>query len=265
MARAVDERRKEAERLRDYFEVQLLFAETIAEGTSRTLSDACLEFTNLHRQFGFGRIEGGAPSAEWTRYAAELERRPSGPDRLDWTVAFFAETPPKESGAHRFGCFSYELLGREDVVRIHFSNRDSADDCGPLTRAKAERRISELREMFGFIGSRHPSVRVLRGGSWLYNLEAYRRLFPPEYAASVFVPDRVRLDGTSSWGQLIDFRGFVKPAIRQALLENIRDLDIAAPWKAFPMRALGTQCAIEHFYGFYGCQARLDGRDGRAR
>lgn len=94
----------------------------------------------------------------------------------------------------------------------------------------------------------------MRGGSWLYNLEAYRRLFPPEYAASTFEPERVRLDGTSSWGQLLDFRGFVKPAIRQALLDNIRNLDIRAPWRAFPMRALGAQSAIEHFCQFYGCE-----------
>jgi hypothetical protein len=88
----------------------------------------------------------------------------------------------------------------------------------------------------------------VRGGSWLYNLEAYRRLFPEEYAASVFLPDRVRLDGTSSWGQLLNFRGFVKPDVRQALLDNMSRLDVAAPWKVFPMRALGAQSAIEPFY-----------------
>lgn len=144
----IDGRREEAERLRDYFEVQLLFAETVADRTSRTLSDSCLEFTNLHRRFGFGRIDGGAPSAEWTRYAIGLERCASRPDRLEWTAAFFADAPPKESATRPFGCFSYELLNADQVVRIHFSNGDSADGCGPLARVKADRRISELREMF---------------------------------------------------------------------------------------------------------------------
>lgn len=251
MGGVIDARREEAERLRDYFDVQLLFAETVADRTSRTLSDTCLEFTNLHRRFGFGRVDGGAPSAAWTRYAIGLERCASRPSRLEWTAAFFANAPPKESATRSFGCFSYELLNADHVVRIHFSNRDSADGRGPLARVKADRRRSELREMFGFIRAHHPSARTVRGCSWLYNLEAYRRLFPPEYAASTFEPERVRLDGTSSWGQLLDFRGFVKPAIRQALLDNIGNLDIAAPWKAFPMRALGAQSAIEHFYRFY--------------
>jgi hypothetical protein len=52
---------------------------------------------------------------------------------------------------------------------------------------------------------------------------------------------------------LLDFRGLVKPAVRQALLDNLRDLDIAAPWTAFPLRALGAQSAIEPFYRLYGC------------
>ncbi|HEY2048490.1 MAG TPA: hypothetical protein VGH03_04060 [Caulobacteraceae bacterium] len=253
MTGVIEGRREEAERLRGYFEVQLLFAETIAERASRPLPDACLESTNLHQRFGLGRADGGA-HLEWTRYAAGFERCATRSDRLDWTVAFFAAAPPMQSSPNIFGCFHYELLIPDDVVRIHFSNRDSADKCGPLARAKADRRRSELREMFGSIRAQHPGARSVRGGSWLYNLEAYRRLFPPEYAASVFTPEQVRLDGTSSWGQLLDFRGFVKPAVRQALLDNLRDLDIAAPWKAFPPHALGAQCAIEDFYRFYDCE-----------
>ena len=254
MGVVVDERREQAERLRGYFDVQLLFAETIADRTSRTLSDSCLEFTNLHRRLGLGRANGGSHSAGWARYAAGLDRCASGPDRLEWTVAFFADVAPEESATHRFGCFSYELLNPDHVVRIHFSNRDGADGCGPLARAKADCRISELGEMFGYIRAHHPRARTVKGGSWLY-----RRLFPPDYAASIFVPQRVRLDGTSSWGQLLDFRGFVKPSVRQALLGNLGNLDIAAPWMAFPLRALGAQGSIEHFYQFYSGQMIHEG------
>jgi hypothetical protein len=253
MGAVIDGRREEAERLRGYFEVQLLFAETVADRMSRTLPDTCLKFTNLHRRLGLGRTDGGTVSAQWTRYAAGLERCESRAGRLEWTVAFFADTPPKKSVTRPFGCFSYEVLNPDHVVRIHFGNRDSADGCGPLARAKADRRISELREMFGFIRTNHSSARTVRGGSWLYNLEAYRQLFPPDYASSTFEPQHVRLDGTSSWGQVLDSRGFVKPAIRQALLANIANVDIGAPWRAFPLRALGAQSAIEHFYQFYGC------------
>ncbi|MES2340381.1 MAG: hypothetical protein V4597_01785 [Pseudomonadota bacterium] len=247
----MDARREQAERLRGYFEVQLLFAEAMAKKTSRPLSDACLEFTNLHRRLGLGRAEGGAVSAGWARYADGLERRPRA-ERLDWTLDFFVETPPEDSPSLRFGCFSYEPQDAGQVVRIHFSNRDGEGGQGPLARVKAERRKAELREMFAHVAAHHPQARTVRGGSWLYNLEAYRRLFPPDYGASRFEPERVRLDGTSSWGQLLDFRESVKPTVRQALLDNLVHLDVAAPWRAFPMRALGAQGPVEDFHRFYG-------------
>lgn len=252
MGAIINGRSEEAERLRDYFEVQLLFAQAVADRKSCALSEACLTVTNLHRRFGLGRAGGDAPSEGWARYAAGLERCTSGAEHLAWTVAFLADSPAEESAKRRFGCFSYELEDAGSVVRIHFSNRDSTGDCGPLVRAKADRRVAELRAMFEFVRGNHPEARVARGGSWLYNLEAYRRLFPPAYAASRFEPERVRLDGTSSWGQVLDFRGDVKPAVRQALLDNIATVDIAAPWRAFPMRALRTESPIEDFYRFYG-------------
>jgi len=246
-------RHEEAEHLKDYLEVQLLFAEIVARRTPCALPDACLKFTNLHRRFGLGRIENDTPSPGWQRYADGLERCASSSERLAWTIDFFVNARPAASTTRRFGCFSYEMVNPGEIVRIHFGNHDSDDGSGPLVRAKVERRRSELREMFGFIRAHHPGARSVRGGSWLYNLEAYRRLYPPEFTASAFEPERVRLDGTSSWGQVLDFRGCVRPAVRQAILDNISEVDIAAPWKAFPLRALGVHCAIEHFYRFYEC------------
>src|SRR5215469_599690 len=117
MGPVTEARREEAERLRGYFDVQLLFAEAIAARTSRGLSDACLEFTNLHRRFGLGRADGGFHSPQWAHYAAELDRRQSRLDRLEWTLAFFAGAPHELSPAQQFGCFSYELLGPDSVVR----------------------------------------------------------------------------------------------------------------------------------------------------
>ncbi len=244
-------RREEAEGLRGYFEVQLLFAQTLAARTSRPLADTCLEVTNLHRRLGLGRTEGGA-SPGWARYAAGLARCGSPAERLDWTLAFFVETTPEPSTSLKFGCFSYELQEAETVVRIHFGARDSEDGQGPLASGKVDRRRAELRDLFGHVRAQHPRARSVRGGSWLYNLEAYRRLFPADYSASRFLPARVRLDGTSSWGQLLDFRGEVKPEVRQALVANLAHLDVAAPWTAFPLRALAAEAPIGSFHGFYG-------------
>lgn len=253
MNNATGNRRAEAERLRPYFEMQLLFAERLVERAPVRRADACLKFTNLHRRFGFGRATDGAPASEWTRYIAGLERCESSRERVDWTVSFFSGTQPEQDPHPLFGCFACEPPNADGVVRIHFHNRDADDGAGPLARHKVDRRVAELRDMFSQVRARHPDARKVMGGSWLYNLEAYRRLFPPEYVASRFEPERVRLDGTSSWGQFLDFRGFVKPGVRNAFLQNLSTLDAVAPWRSFPMRALGVLSGIDRFYTHYGC------------
>jgi hypothetical protein len=65
-------------------------------------------------------------------------------------------------------------------------------------------------------------------------------------------PPSARLTGTSTWGPLLDFRGRVKPAPHAALIANLPCLDPAAPWTAFPLRALGAECGVEAFYGADG-------------
>ena len=49
--------------------------------------------------------------------------------------------------------------------------------------------------------------------------------YPPEFVASRSEPAAVRLDGTSSWGQLLDHRECVKPGVREAFLRNLPRLD----------------------------------------
>jgi hypothetical protein len=251
MGESSEQRREEADRLEGYVDVQLRFAAEIARRTDRPLSDAALQFTNLHRRLGLGRVEGGGANPAWAHYAARLDLCGSASERAAWTRSFFLDLPPEPRASRPFGCFSYELLDADRIVRIHFGNRDSDDGASPLAPAKADRRRSELAAMFRSIRERHPAARTVWGGSWLYNLEAYRRLFPPDYVASAFAPQRVRLDGTSSWGQLLDFRGEVKPAVRQALLAGLADLDVEAPWTAFPLRALAVRGPIESFWRFY--------------
>ncbi len=173
--------------------------------------------------------------------------------QVAWTRATFARAPPEPERRARFGCFTHDPPNDEGQVRIHFSSRDSEGGVGPLAGWKVSRRVAELAQMFGAIRAAHPVAETVRGGSWLYNLEAYRRLFPPEYAEARHAPPRVGLNGTSSWGQLIDHLGAVKQDVAAVFLRNLRDeLDPAAPWLVFPFRALITSAPIETFYRFYG-------------
>jgi len=244
-----------AERLGDYFELQLRFAECIAGRASMAIDEAVTRYTNLHRRFGLGVIGDAPPSADWTRYVRRLTQLGSAGERLAWTQVFYVTCPEEapSPGQTAFGCFSCEAPNEEGAIRIHFNNNKGEAGQGPLSRSNAPLRIDELRAMFAFIRQAYPAAKSVNGASWLYNIEAYRRLFPPDYAASRRLPKGpVRLTGTSNWGQFLDHRGSVKPDLRRQFLDNLETLDVDAPWRAFPLPSLRTRAPMESFYGFYG-------------
>jgi hypothetical protein len=228
----------------------------MAARTTIPLAESLARYTNLQRRFGLGHGGvGPEPPPEWLVYVGEMERLASAEQRLGWTQRFYVTAPEDLPPPDRrsFGCFGCDPPNEKGAVQIHFSNRDSADSVGPLSRTKTPRRLAELKTMFGFIRETWPEAISVQGGSWLYNLEAYRRLFPAAYGESRRPPPvPIRLGGTSTWGQFLDHREAVKPDLRAAFLRNIETIDIAAPWRAFPLPALRTTAPIELFYDLYG-------------
>jgi hypothetical protein len=173
------ERAARAERLRGYFDLQLRLAEAVAARAARPLADAVAQCTNFYRRFGLGPLHGAPSAPEWQQYTAHLITLETHEQRVVWTQAFFAQSPPERlpPGQRPFGCFSCDPPDADGRVRIHFANRDH-DGISPLSRAKITTRRQELRAMFTYVKHTYPDAQAVRGGSWLYHLEAYRRLFP---------------------------------------------------------------------------------------
>lgn len=251
---AAPERQAQADRLRDYFALQLAFADRMAAVADLPLHEAVGRYTNLRRRLGLGEPHE-PPSAGWTDYLAALATAGSPERRLDWTFAAFLSGPPEPPRVNPFGCFRCDPPDEQGAVKIHFTNQEVGEGVSPLNRARTDRRLAELRAMFAFVREAYPSAASVQGGSWLYNLDAYRRLFPTAYGASRVRPTgHVRLSGTSTWGQVLDHREAVKTEVRDHFVGNWRDIDIAQPWLAFPLPALRTQAPIGLFYEFYGLE-----------
>lgn len=252
-----DERSARAGRLGPYFEAQLRLAGRMAELTGAPLGEAAFHYTNLHRRFGLGFSGIVPPTSEWLAYAEQLDAAPDLAAQVALTKAMFLsgrdEVLPLP-GQEGFGCFAFAPPeAGEEVVHIHFNNKDTDEAGGPLASAKTGRRKAELSAMVARIRDAHPQATHIRGKSWLYNLEAYRRLFPSDYTASrAIAPGPLHLTGTSSWGQLIDARENIRPDIRDALIANLATLDPEEPWVAFPLRVLAVRAPIESFAAFYG-------------
>jgi hypothetical protein len=243
------------ERYRDFFDLQLRFAQAVAEKTATPIADAVLLTTNFHRRFGLGDAPlDGAPGQSWQEYARRLEGLATHRQRADWTQAFHARSPEEQSAFpdHVFGCFEFHASDATDIVRLHFYNRDAA---GPVSKARAEMRRRELESMFANIRKRFPNARYVEGRSWLYGTEAYRRLFPDDYVRSrMVIESGDRFQGMSRWGQFLDREGHVKPALKEMFLRNIQRLNADRLWEAFPLPSFRVRAPIDVFYECYGIQ-----------
>lgn len=246
-----------AESLRSFFDLQLRFAEKLASKSSFDLEHALSYYTHLHRRFGYGNVARQTPDAEFVSFASQLAAIPEHAERLDAIVAAFAHRPASAAppDTSEFGCFRCESPDERGHVRIHFSNRDTTGDTSPLHDSKLERRRAELRALIGFIAQTYPQTKAIDGGSWLYNTQRYRRLFPVEFADSRRAPTGPRwIHGGSTWGQFLDFRGAVNPARREVFLSRLdsASFDPQCPWSVFPLQALKTSAALACFQREYG-------------
>ena len=249
------DRAERADRLGPYFDIQLQLAARMAGLRNEPLGRAALRYTNLHRRFGL-RTPPETPAEPWTSFAEDLDRLDDLADQVALTQATFLvmpeeilPPPPKLA----YGCFAHDPPDADGTVQIHFNNADTDKHGGPLASAKQGRRRADLTAMVEAIRATHPNARAIQGRSWLYNLNAYSRLFPKDYVASVH-PETgvVNLHGNSSWGQMIDSREAVRPDFRDALLANLPHIDPEAPWRAFPLQILKVAAPLESFETFYG-------------
>jgi hypothetical protein len=248
-----------AERLWDYFDLQLRFAEAVTATAALPLAATVAQCTNFYRRFGLGRLQGAPIAPEWKKYTAQLMTLETHEQRVAWTQACFVQSPPEglPPGQRQFGCFSCDPPDADGRVRIHFANRDN-DGIGPLSRTKIDTRRQELQAMFTYVKQTYADAKEVRGGSWLYHLEAYRRLFPPVYGDSRAVLEgSSHFQGTSSWGQFLDHREDIKSALREQFLENLSKLDMHRLWEVFPLPACSAHAPIPAFYDFYDIDAAI--------
>ncbi|SKA38234.1 hypothetical protein SAMN02745126_06026 [Enhydrobacter aerosaccus] len=233
---------------KDFFELQLRFARRVAAIGGIAFERAILDYTNIYVRLGIGRgFDAGHPV--WLDYVEGLRR---GGDATDWTYRFYLRRPESEppGTVARFGCFSY-AVDQDGRVRLHFENRDT-EPCSPLSAARVDIRREELRALLAHVEQTRPDVQQVSGVSWLYNLPAYRRLFPETYLASARIAGG-RLRNMPLWGQFLDRHGTVRPAAAQTLHERLsRQTDLRDLAACFPLQPLAVTAPISDFRRFLG-------------
>jgi len=234
-----------------FFEVQLIFARKVAEVTKRPLEDAVLHYTAMYRILG---LDWSADPAHptWQAYVQALQ-----PDRdmgAEGTYQFYyarSDSIPRQSDLPHYGCFAHEYLPDQHKIKLHFSNQDYTE-YGALSHQRMAIRKVELKEMFTSIRAEHPEAEIVIGSSWLYNLEAYKRLFPVEYGQSAQEADRVPYLGRGLWGQFLNHEWQTNERTIATFLQRIEDAtDMLQCDRAFPFQLLFPKAPIALFYQFY--------------
>ncbi len=244
-----------AEIAREFFGVQLHYAGVLSARSKMPLEEALTFNTNFHRLFAYGNLGKMKPDPEFLALISEIVSL-APEKRLDHLIAAYAERAADPWPPERFpfgNHFACEAPNDAGIVRIHFRNRFNMDAHGPLHESNIAQRRADLTAMFAFVAERWPDAKAINGASWLYNMEAYRRLFPADYGASrtPIVGPR-SMHGLSTWGQFLDFRGRAKPDIVETFKRGLDALDASQPWLSFPYQVLATTAPLASFRREYG-------------
>ena len=231
-----------------FFDLQLRFGHKVALLSGRPLARVLLEYTNLYIRFGLGRDFDPAHPA-WRDYLAGLQ---STSDIREWTYGFYLTRRDAMVGpavVATFGCFSYARTGG-DRIRLHFQNAET-DGHSPLALERVSRRSAELAALFKHVKQTMCRPGRVVGTSWLYNVEAYRRLFPMSYLATARVT--ARFQHMPLWGQFLDRSGATKDHMTRQFLERLeRQAGLDGLDRCFPFQALSVDAAAQDFYDFHG-------------
>jgi hypothetical protein len=237
---------------RSYFELQAQFASRVEAIDGLSLGEAFrlhTAFYALARDNDAGlepeRNNFDPAHPEWTAF---LEALASGSDPVDYAYnAYIAGDGQAEESVS--SCFTFNYWPDDRLVRIHFGNDRQGTG---LHISTVDDRRDELTSIFSEVAKHHQDARLVRGTSWLYHLDAYRRLFPAAFIAglaSAGYPHQF----AALWCQFIDKHGIVKPALAGPFLEAISAATSMAQLDdAFPLDTLAAASPIEVFYDHYG-------------
>ncbi len=234
---------------KEFLTLQLQFAKRLATLLDADLGDVLAEHTVLRHLLNVSVSRDEQSDPLWQAFVSGVRTRP---DAFDWTHDFYQRhpAPPEDSDRPRFGCFTFAYPFRgTPVVRLHFENLTSIP---VLKQASVALRQSELKQLCARVRQRHPDAERVRGGSWLYNIDAYRRLFPPAYIATA-KPVGYETGFFALWGQFLRADDTVRVGAASAFLACIeRQTAVEGCLNCFPLEILRPECAVGVFYEFYG-------------
>jgi len=236
-----------------YFALQVAFARHMVALTHTSLQDALLTQTSLYKLLGApGDFDASQPI--WRELLALVDARADADEQSRAIYDYYRSRLPairRFDEERHWGCFAYDWRPQRRAIRIHFSNED-APEPGALSHQRRPIRLAELRAMFVAAREERPEAQQVIGASWLYNMEAYRRLFPPAFGASA-TPTEPEFQYRALWGQFLRSDWSLNEERADTFLGRVVRLDDPAQAVGcFRFQVLQTHAPISAFFAYYG-------------
>lgn len=144
-------------------------------------------------------------------------------------------------------CFSTFFHTAENTFELHFH---PIDPKGNLSRERMPERLSELKLLFDDISKTCNKNTTLFTDTWLLNIEAFNRLFTPQFSQTAILIDSNRTHTNAWWGQFISRDGLFRKELAQTFREN---------WMTsrpnfneyFPLPCLRAKMLVSQMVNFY--------------
>lgn len=233
---------------RAFFALQLTFVQRLVDRFAIEPAVALQQYTTFTRGIAVAQwelylagLQAATDATEWA-YHWDLIQRAPGPQPGDRTLY----------GRALFGCFHYSVhkdrQGNATVIRPHFIKNDGGAG-GALRHERLAVRRAEVRRMFVHIQAHVPMAATLVGHSWLYNLAAYRRVYPAAFTRALPAVHQDEFHSLSLWGQCFDRHWQPKAAVADELLRRLATLDDLAQLRfCFPYQVRRPRCRLSTIY-----------------
>lgn len=233
----------------EFFDLQIRFAQRVAELSGTSLADAVESHTNIYVRLSMGpKLDRSNP--DWQDYLAGLS---TAHDKTEWTHAVHTRRlhiPAGPVSTHGAGCFSYALIG-QDRARLHFFPGENPSE-SPLSSGNQSLRQRELATLLAMLKASSADSMQIVGGSWLYNLPCYRRLFPEPYLACL-QPIAHPYQSMPLWGQFLTRDRCLRPEASARFLEQLTHAsNLSELVSCFPFSVLAGTSPAKCFYDHVG-------------
>lgn len=239
-----------------FFRIQLVFAHKVAQVTGDPFNEVIIDHTQLRNIYGLYVPRTNPSDPLWQTFVNGLAACRNLDEETEWAYRFYHEHYNPERYIHNegvyWGCFyyAYPFLD-QPIVRLHLIHRETSDQ-GVLSKPRKNVRIAELTEMFRHIKANHPEAETVTGGSWIYNIEAYGRLFPSQFLATA-QPEPYEPGFWATWGQFLRRNGRLDDEKADAFLDCLKEqTTLNDCLSCFPLEKLRLACPIGVFYEHYG-------------